>query len=183
MPRVIVQSVTYRVQRLIGRRAQLLIVHRLLIATTSCTISYDGSCHRYSPIARPRVEIDRRILLLLEIVANIADRSHLAPIEANRTIRCDCGFSEAAWHDNGNVPDKSTKLFPNTLHHHSFHSWRGGISLRRQTAAILDFQEGCYVKCISANTRLVIPPSHRRRGATTGFGQNRHHRSGTASRF
>ena len=29
----------------------------------------------------------------------------------------------------------------------------------------------------------VIPPSHRRRGATTGFGQNRHHRGDTASRF
>ena len=29
----------------------------------------------------------------------------------------------------------------------------------------------------------LIPPSHRRRGATTGFGQNRHHRSDTASRF
>ena len=29
----------------------------------------------------------------------------------------------------------------------------------------------------------LIPPSHRRRGATTGFGENRHHRSDTASRF
>ena len=28
-----------------------------------------------------------------------------------------------------------------------------------------------------------IPLSHRRRGATTGFGHNRHHRSDTASRF
>ena len=28
-----------------------------------------------------------------------------------------------------------------------------------------------------------IPPSHRRRGATTVFGQNRHHRSDTASSF
>ena len=30
---------------------------------------------------------------------------------------------------------------------------------------------------------VLIPPSHRRRGATTGFGQNRHHRSDTAGRF
>ena len=29
----------------------------------------------------------------------------------------------------------------------------------------------------------LIPPSHRRRGATTVFGQNRHHRSDTASSF
>ena len=29
----------------------------------------------------------------------------------------------------------------------------------------------------------VLPPSHRRRGATTGFGPNRHHRSDTASSF
>ena len=28
-----------------------------------------------------------------------------------------------------------------------------------------------------------MPPSHRRRGATTVFGQNRHHRSDTASSF
>ena len=30
---------------------------------------------------------------------------------------------------------------------------------------------------------FVIPPSHWRRGATTVFGQNRHHRSDTASSF
>ena len=29
----------------------------------------------------------------------------------------------------------------------------------------------------------VLPPSHRRRGATTGVGPNRHHRSDTASSF
>ena len=33
-------------------QASRLIVHRSLIATTSGTISYDGSCHRYSPIVR-----------------------------------------------------------------------------------------------------------------------------------
>ena len=40
----------------------------------------------------------------------------------------------------------------------------------------------------AANSRIaachrLIPPSHRRRGATTGFGQNRHHRGDTARRF
>ena len=46
-------------------------------------------------IARPRVEINHHMRPLLEIVANIADRSHLGPIVRfrNRTIRCDCGFS------------------------------------------------------------------------------------------
>ena len=40
------------IDRTIGRRPSRLIVHRSLIATTSRTISYDGSCHRYSPIIR-----------------------------------------------------------------------------------------------------------------------------------
>ncbi len=40
-----------------------------------------------SMIARPREEIDRRMRPLLEIVANIADRSHLDPIATNRTIQ------------------------------------------------------------------------------------------------
>ena len=30
---------------------------------------------------------------------------------------------------------------------------------------------------------IIIPPSHRKRGATTVFGQNRHHRSDTASSY
>ena len=34
-----------------------------------------------------------------------------------------------------------------------------------------------------ADDAKVMPPSHRRRGATTVFGQNRHHRSDTASSF
>ena len=38
-------------------------------------------------IARPRVEINRGMRPLLEIVANIADRSHLGPIATNRTIQ------------------------------------------------------------------------------------------------
>ena len=37
-------------------------------------------------IARPRVEIDRGMRQLLEIVANIADHSHLGPVATNRTI-------------------------------------------------------------------------------------------------
>ena len=85
-----------RIQRLIdrtiGRRPSRLIVLRSLIATTSRTISYDGSCHRYNNLqsfvmARPRVEIDRGMRPLLEIVANIADRSHLDAIATNRTIQ------------------------------------------------------------------------------------------------
>ena len=38
-------------------------------------------------IARPHVEIDRGMRPLLDIVANIADRSHLGPIATNRTIQ------------------------------------------------------------------------------------------------
>ena len=38
------------IDRTIGHRPTRLIVHRSLIATTSRTIAYDGSCHRYSPI-------------------------------------------------------------------------------------------------------------------------------------
>ena len=77
--------------RTIGRRPSRLIVHRPLIATTSRTISYDGSCHRYSPIvcdiATTR-EVDRGMRPLLEIVASIADRSHLGAIIATkRTIQ------------------------------------------------------------------------------------------------
>ena len=49
-----------------------------------------------SVIARPRVEIERGMRPLLEIVANIAHRSHLDPIAANRTIRCECGFKSPA---------------------------------------------------------------------------------------
>ena len=71
------------IDRTIGRRPSRVIVHRSLIATTSRTISYDGSCHRYSP----RVEIDRGMRPVLEIVANIADRLPLGPIATNRTIQ------------------------------------------------------------------------------------------------
>ena len=74
----------------IGRRQSRLIVHRSLIVTTSRTISYDGSCHRYSPIVRDSATTRRdqsRYAPLLEIVANMADRSHLGPIATNRTIQ------------------------------------------------------------------------------------------------
>ena len=40
------------IDRTTSRRPSRLIVHRSLIATTSHTISFDGSCHRYSPIVR-----------------------------------------------------------------------------------------------------------------------------------
>ena len=82
------------IDRNIGRRPSRLIVHdRSLIATISRTISYDGSCHRYSPIVRDSattrrpLQIDRGMRPLLEIVANIADRSHHGPIATNRTIQ------------------------------------------------------------------------------------------------
>ena len=38
--------------RTIGHRTSQFIIHQSLIATTSRTISCDGSCHRYSPIVR-----------------------------------------------------------------------------------------------------------------------------------
>ena len=49
------------IDRTIGRRPSRLLVHRSFIATTS--------------------------RMLLEIVANIADRSHIGPITTNRTIQ------------------------------------------------------------------------------------------------
>ena len=55
-------------------------------------------------IARPLVEIDRRMRPLLEIVANIADRSHLGQIATiNRMIRFESGFSILDTHTNGLV--------------------------------------------------------------------------------
>ena len=105
MPRVLVRSVTgchdcsydrcrrmqRSIDRTIGRRPSRLLIHRSLITITSRTISYDGSCHRYSPmfvIARQRVDVDRGMRPpLLEIVANLADRSHPGPIATNRTIQ------------------------------------------------------------------------------------------------
>ena len=104
MPRVLVRSVrgchdcSYdrcrrmqrSIDRTIGRRPSRLLIHRSLITITSRTISYDDSCHRYSPmfvIARQRVDVDRGMRPLLEIVANLADRSHPGPIATNRTIQ------------------------------------------------------------------------------------------------
>ena len=71
------------IDRTIGRRPSRLIVRQSLIATTSCKISCDGSCHRYSPIVSNR----SRVRPLLEIVAKLADRSHFGPIAINRTIQ------------------------------------------------------------------------------------------------
>ena len=39
------------------------------------------------------------------------------------------------------------------------------------------------VKLWNSLSTSLMPPSHRRRGATTVFGKNRHHRSDTASSF
>ena len=72
------------IDRTIGHRTSRLIVHKSLIATTSRTISCDGSCHRYSPIVRDSATTRRP---LLEIVAKISDRSHLGPIATNRAIQ------------------------------------------------------------------------------------------------
>ena len=75
------------IDRTIGRRPSRLIVglHRSLIPTTSRTISYDGSCYRYFPTVRRSIVVCGRPLL--EIVANIADRSHLGPVATIRTIQ------------------------------------------------------------------------------------------------
>ena len=49
------------IDRTIGRRSSRLILHRSLIPNNSRTISYDGTCHRYSPIVHDSVttRIDR----------------------------------------------------------------------------------------------------------------------------
>ena len=60
----------------IGRRPSRLIVHRSLIATTIVnTISYDGSCHRYSPIVRDSATTRR-------------DRSRYATAAGDRSKHC-----------------------------------------------------------------------------------------------
>ena len=63
------------IYRTIGRRPSRLIVHRSLIATTSRTISYDGSCHRYSPIVRDSATMRR-------------DRSRYATAAGDRSKHC-----------------------------------------------------------------------------------------------
>ena len=59
----------------IGRRQSRLIVHRSLIVTTSRTISYDGSCHRYSPIVRDSATTRR-------------DQSRYAAAAGDRSTHC-----------------------------------------------------------------------------------------------
>ena len=61
--------------RAIDRRPSRLIVHRSLIATTSRTISCDGSCHRYSPIVRDSATTRR-------------DRSRYATAAGDRSKKC-----------------------------------------------------------------------------------------------
>ena len=57
-------------------------------------------------IARPRVEIDRRMRPPLEIVANIADRSHLGTVATNRTIQKSY-LSVLSMHVSDGFPKKS----------------------------------------------------------------------------
>ena len=63
------------IDRTIGRRPSWLIVHCALIATTSRTTAYDGSCRRYSPIAR-------------ESATKRRDRSRYAPAAGDRSKHC-----------------------------------------------------------------------------------------------
>ena len=61
---------------------------RSLITTTSRTICYDGYCHQCSPIVGDQPDTDRSMRPpILEIVANIADRSHVGKIATNRKIQ------------------------------------------------------------------------------------------------
>ena len=85
------------IDRTICRRPSRLIVHpslTLRLVARFPTIALSIDILQSFVIARPRVKIDRRMRPLLEIVANIADRSHLGPIATNRTIRCDCGLRQ-----------------------------------------------------------------------------------------
>ena len=63
------------IDRTIGRRPSRLIVNQSLIATTSRTISCDGSCHRYSPIVRGSATTRR-------------DRSRYATAAGDRSKNC-----------------------------------------------------------------------------------------------
>ena len=77
--RLIVRSVA-TIDRTIGRRALPLVARfPMMVNLIDILQSF--------VIARPRVEIDRSMRPLLDIVANIADRSHLVPIATNRTIQ------------------------------------------------------------------------------------------------
>ena len=75
IPRTIGRRMQRSIDRNIGRRSSRLIVHRSLIATTSRTISYDGSCHRYSPIVR-------------DSATTRSDRSRHATAAGDRNIHC-----------------------------------------------------------------------------------------------
>ena len=65
-------------------------------------LSWSSHYGTWRPRVRPIVrwpttsqKTDRSMWPLLEIVANIADRSHFCQIATNRTIRCDSGFKHA----------------------------------------------------------------------------------------
>ena len=80
MPRLLVRSVAEVNDRLIvgptiDRRPSRLIIHRSLVAITSSTISYDGSCHRYFPIVCDSTTTRR-------------DRSRYATAAGDRSKHC-----------------------------------------------------------------------------------------------
>ena len=61
--------------------------------------------------------------------------------------------------------------------------WIRNKSVRAEIGQILHTDTSTHTHTTAAKLVVRIPPSHRRRGATTVFGQNRHHRSDTASSF
>ena len=112
MPRVLVRSVTSRMPRLLVRsvtgcndwsynRSLRLIVRSVVgrnnwsyigrwslpLVARLPTMALAIDILQSFVIERPPIEIDWRMRPLLEIVANIADRSHLGPIATNRTIQ------------------------------------------------------------------------------------------------
>ena len=81
------------IDRTIDRRPSRLTVHWSLIATT-IVARFPTMALAIDILQSFVIERPRGMRPLLEIVANIADRSHLGPIvrSRNRTIRCDHGL-------------------------------------------------------------------------------------------
>ena len=96
--RTISRRMQRSIDRIIGHRPSRLIVQQSLIATTSRTISYYGSCHRYSPIVRDSAttRIDRS--RYATAAGNRSKHCRSQPIvrSRNRTSRCECGFKSPA---------------------------------------------------------------------------------------
>ena len=74
---------------------------------------------------------------------------------------------------------------------HGRPEWKQGVVSKRldkrsykvETATNAYRRNRVHLRRSTEQPQVVMPPSHRRRGATTVFGQNRHHRSDTASSF